>query len=326
MAHPYFSVVIATFNNRGRTLGRAIDSIRAQTLRDFEIIIVDDGSSDEESFHIAGVLAGELKPSTGVQVLTQPHAGPGVARNHGVRNAVGEWVVFLDDDDEWDSEKLAHLRCTIERDEPDFVYTGMGIHDSNGQLVSIRVPVAPNDLLKTVRLECPVVPSVMAFRKSYFERTGGFLTDLMGFEDWALLAVVARDCAEGRARVSALTAPLTRYYRLPTSMSAGAAWRTMLRKELRLNGKRGLLDYGLSGASWLRWWLRRYSETFYTHGVGARDSGSPWNSLILIGTSICLWPLRRKSYKALVVAALRVAGKPHRWPSTRDSGIKRPPA
>lgn len=319
---PFFSVVIATYNNRGRTLRRAVDSVRAQTFQDFELIIVDDGSSDAVSLPSTRALVSELPASIRMRLLTQENAGPGVARNHGVREASGEWVVFLDDDDEWCPEKLARLKETIEAEAPDFVYTGMDILDASGQLVSRRLPVAPAEMLAVVHLECPAVPSVMAFRKSYFEGVGGFRGDLMGFEDWALMATVARDHAERRAKVSAVPATLTRYYQLPTSMSAGSGWRKMLRKELHLNRMRGVLDYGLSGTQWVQWVLRRNSETFYTHGVGARDSGSPMFGLALIGVSLWLWPFRRKGYRALVVAALRLIGRPTDA-SASDTGIER---
>ena len=318
---PFFSIVIATRNNAGRTLGRAIESVRAQTLQDLEVVIVDDGSTDGVSLPVLLSLARELSETLRINVLTQPNGGPGAARNHGVNEACGDFVVFLDDDDEWHPDKLATLKQVIDAERPDFVYTGMEILNAQGRVLSTRVPVAPVHLPEAVQYQCPAVPSVMAFRKAYFERVGGFLTDLMGFEDWALVATVARDLVEGRAQVSVIPLPHTRYYQLPNAMSAGSAWRTLLAKESQLNRKRGLLDYRLSGMPWLKWWLRRNSDTLYTHGIGARDAGSPWVGFGLIGASLCLGPLRTAGYKALAVTVLRLAGLRWQWSDAAPSPV-----
>lgn len=86
------SVITPVFNGE-RYLDEAIGSIRAQTLQPFEIIVVDDGSTDR-SAEIAGSIPG-------VRCLEIAHAGVGAARNHGVRAATGNYLAFLDADDLW---------------------------------------------------------------------------------------------------------------------------------------------------------------------------------------------------------------------------------
>ncbi len=88
------SIVIPLYN-KAPYIKRALDSIRAQTLSDFEVIVVDDGSTDDG----ASVVAAHSDHR--VRLIGQPNAGPGPARNKGIAEARGEFIAFLDADDEW---------------------------------------------------------------------------------------------------------------------------------------------------------------------------------------------------------------------------------
>lgn len=89
----FFSVIIPVYN-REHLIREALDSVFAQTFRDFEVIVVDDGSTD------GTVEVVESYPES-VQLIQQSNAGPGVARNTGVDKAEGTYVAFLDSDDQW---------------------------------------------------------------------------------------------------------------------------------------------------------------------------------------------------------------------------------
>jgi GT2 family glycosyltransferase len=90
---PLFSVIVPTFN-RAALLAGTLESIFAQRFRDFEIIVVDDGSTDETLGYLQ-------KFGTKVSVLQQPNRGAGAARNLGARYAQGKYLAFLDSDDLW---------------------------------------------------------------------------------------------------------------------------------------------------------------------------------------------------------------------------------
>lgn len=92
------SVVIAAYN-ASATLGRAIQSVLNQTRPADEIIVVDDGSTDGTA-EVAGQFGFRIK------VISQPNGGASVARNTGIENASGDWIAFLDADDEWLPENL----------------------------------------------------------------------------------------------------------------------------------------------------------------------------------------------------------------------------
>jgi len=97
MTHTVITAVIPAYNAE-KTLLRSVTSVLAQTHQHFELIIVDDGSSDNTL-----ALARAIKDSR-VTVLTQPNNGPGAARNAGLRVANGRWVAFLDADDTWEAD------------------------------------------------------------------------------------------------------------------------------------------------------------------------------------------------------------------------------
>jgi len=104
---PMFSVVVPTYN-RERFVTSAIDSVLQQTFKDYEIIVIDDGSTDN-------TLQALQKYGTRTKVIRQPNSGVSAARNKGVEVARGRWIAFLDSDDEWDQNYLAsqfeHIRC-----------------------------------------------------------------------------------------------------------------------------------------------------------------------------------------------------------------------
>src|SRR5690349_8009529 len=116
------SVIIPTYN-RAYCLEAAIQSALKQTYAGKEIIVVDDGSTDETKSLLA-------KYSSNVRILHQSNAGVGAARNAGVRAARGEWIAFLDSDDEWIPEKIdVQMRALTQ-------YPRAVAHSTNAEYVS----------------------------------------------------------------------------------------------------------------------------------------------------------------------------------------------
>lgn len=105
------SVIVPLYNKRAY-VRRALDSIAAQTFDDFELLVVDDGSTDGSEEIV------EAYDDPRLRLIRQPNAGPGAARNRGLREARGELLAFLDADDEWLPGYLMTAVETLDRDAP----------------------------------------------------------------------------------------------------------------------------------------------------------------------------------------------------------------
>jgi len=124
------SVVIPAFN-AGHFIKRTIDSVLAQTLPADEIIVVDDGSTDNTAQVVKSY--GEK-----VRYIYQENAGDGPARNTGIRSAKNEWIAFLDHDDEWLPEKL-QLQMELLRKLPDLYWCAGNFYRKSGDRCAVAV-------------------------------------------------------------------------------------------------------------------------------------------------------------------------------------------
>lgn len=91
---PQITIIIPLYN-KGPYVRRALDSVFAQNFQDYEVIVVDDGSTDDGPEQVTTYKDSRLR------LIQQPNAGPGAARNLGIQNARGDYIAFLDADDEW---------------------------------------------------------------------------------------------------------------------------------------------------------------------------------------------------------------------------------
>jgi len=201
-----FSVVIPTYN-RADVLPRALDSVLAQTLSPLEVIIVDDGSSDDT----VSVLDALSDPR--VRTIRQQNAGRSRARNHGAKVARGDVLTFLDDDDEADPEWLATLAQPFADDAAvALVSCGHRSRGSDGTLLQVR---APRDLGPAFgHLRAQFLPGMYAVKRDAFELTGGFANELSASEHTDL-GMRLTDVLEQNAWRSASVEPplVTMHYR-----------------------------------------------------------------------------------------------------------------
>ena len=187
-AHPKVSVVVPTFN-RPPMLRRAISSLLAQTWKEFEIIVVDDASPEPMQGVIDSLQAVDIS-----LLIHKQRRGAAAARNTGIRAAKGEFIAFLDDDDQWLPTKL-EVQINKFKDaapETGLVYCGhVVISDLTGNVVATRIPAAP-PIGYVELLRSTVFPtSVPLIRKSCFDKVGLFDETLPGTQDrdmWLRLA------------------------------------------------------------------------------------------------------------------------------------------
>jgi GT2 family glycosyltransferase len=186
-ATPKVSVVVPTYN-RADLVALAIDSVLAQTYPDFEIIVVDDGSQDGTCAVV------KAYPDPRIRYIYQDNTGLAGARNAGMRTAKGRYVAFLDADDLFLPENLAHHIRTMEsRSEVDFAAGGHVYVDRAGRRLAERRPwlCCPAPDLTTWLHGCPIVPSAVLVRTEWLNKVGGFDPALRRAEDrdlWLRLA------------------------------------------------------------------------------------------------------------------------------------------
>lgn len=182
---PEISVMIPTYN-RQAVLPRALDSVLAQEGVIFEILVVDDGSTDDTA-----KLIKNKYPQ--VTYLSQSHQGPSAARNRGIEASRGEWIAFLDSDDEWKPGKL-QAQLTWLAQHPDYkIMQTEEIWIRNGQRVnSMKKHQKYGGLIfeKCLPL-CIVSPSAVIIRRDLFEEVGLFDESLPACEDYDLWLRIA---------------------------------------------------------------------------------------------------------------------------------------
>lgn len=116
---PFFTVIIPTYN-RARFVCAAIESVLAQSFQDFELIVVDDGSTDG-----TGPLIASSFEDSRLKFFTKTNEGASEARNYALRHARGQWIAFLDSDDLWQPAKLENVYDCIQKQAGvDFIHTG----------------------------------------------------------------------------------------------------------------------------------------------------------------------------------------------------------
>lgn len=177
---PKVSVILPTFN-RGWILAEAVESILAQTCDDFELLVVDDGSTDDT----AAVLAGF---EGRISLIRQENRGVSAARNTGAAAASGRLLAFLDSDDLWMPEKLAVQLAFLE-DRPEVrICQTEEIWIRNGRRVNPgrRHRKPSGDIFEASLFLCLVSPSAVMMDRALFERHGGFDESLPACEDYDL--------------------------------------------------------------------------------------------------------------------------------------------
>lgn len=172
------SVIIPTYNRAGAVI-RAMESVYAQTRPPDQVIVVDDGSTDDTGRRIAARYPGAC-------YVRQDNRGVSAARNRGIRRAAGEWLAFLDSDDQWCAPKLerqleaaaARRDCAVVHTDEIWIRRGRRVnpgrrHAKHGGHIFTRcLPL------------CVISPSAVMIRRAVFERVGLFDETLPACEDY----------------------------------------------------------------------------------------------------------------------------------------------
>ena len=180
------SVILPTYN-RCHLVVRAIQSVLIQEGINWELIIVDDGSTDETKVKVKSFLQ-----NSKVRYVLKTHGGVSKARNEGIRQAKGEWVCFLDSDDEWKKNKLllqyTHIHQTKllwNQTEEIWIRNGVRVNQPKYTLKK------EGDIFESSLERCMVTPSSVLIQKKMLETMGGFNEDFITCEDYELWLKIA---------------------------------------------------------------------------------------------------------------------------------------
>lgn len=294
MTQPLVSVVIPAFNGAA-TIDETLRSVRGQSWRELEIVVVDDGSTDD-TVEVAGR---HMRADPRVRVICQPNAGVAAARNAGWRSAASDLIAFVDSDDLWAEDKIARQMAVLaERGEgTGLVYSRYALIDGERRIIyRDTTPVHEGEVLRQLMHGNFVGNGSAALvRRAALESSGGFEPALhqagaQGCEDILFYLRVAENWRFGVVHQADIG-----YRLLPDAMSADLSrmfrsW-LLVREEMlaRHPDYRASLDAGAQ-AFWQ--WL-------FERSIQRRQ----WRQVPRLLTALGRWRVR--SLARLVPAALR---------------------
>ena len=198
------SVVIPLYNKES-SIRRTLESVFSQTYQHFEIIIVDDGSTDNSSAVI------EAYNDSRICLIKQKNAGVSSARNKGIKYSKGDYIAFLDADDEWDNDYLERQielignfpECALFSINYRIKYIDGKVEPTiiNDLRFQISTGIMDNYFAVASKSNCPIWTSSVVIRKKALLAIGGFPIGITSGEDlltWAKLAVDYRICFDKR--------------------------------------------------------------------------------------------------------------------------------
>ena len=215
---PKVSVIIPTYNC-AHYLEQAIESAMNQTYRDLEIIVLDDGSTDDTTQVVR-------KYEASIRYIRQDNRGLPAARNHAIESSSGELIALLDADDWWEPTKLAEqVSILVEDPELCLVYSDLEVVFDDGSIIpsflSSRPLAASGYVFDQLLQSGFIIPSTVLLRRIYLEQAGMFDESMRSHED---IDLWLRMCQ--RWRVAFVRKPLTHRRQGSANMTSNASLRT----------------------------------------------------------------------------------------------------
>jgi glycosyltransferase involved in cell wall biosynthesis len=267
------SAIITTYN-RPAWLAEAIASVVAQSRPVQEILVVDAGTAEQTK-----AVATAFGP--GVRYLQMQDRGLAASRNFGIGLASGDWVAFLDDDDQWLPDKIKRqeeaLRGSL---TAALVYTSLQMCWPDGT-VTPSAALPPERLWPGLRAKNSIPPSSVMVQKQAVLKAGGFNENLRSCEDWDLWVRLAQE-----HRFAVVLEPVTKY-----RVSAGQMSTNI---DLMLSNTEQILEnsllLGLTGIRRSFWRRRIRASQLFSAAILARDAGSP-QARDFVRKSLAQWPV-----------------------------------
>lgn len=295
MSGPLFSVVIPCFNV-AETVAETIASVSAQTNADFEIIAVDNNSSDRTLAVLAGIAGAERR----LRIVSEAVQGLSAARNGGIRAARGRYIAFLDADDLFDPDYLEAHAANLEDGSVGLSYARIRLVDPQGRPTGNVTSPQLEGLTAADLLRSNPCTSMVVVRRDVLDRAGGFDESLRRIEDQEWLFRVA---ASG-VKLRGIGRALASYRIMPGGLSNNleamlASHGQMLEAAARVAPDLVSRHRRLSHGAMLRYCARRAID----HGSGARTAYGYLGRMLLEAPDLVVRePLATAKTVAAVVA------------------------
>lgn len=183
---PRISVLMLTMD-RPQLIERAVESVRAQTLADWELLIVQDGDNEA----VAAVIEALLKRDSRIRYWRRDKKGNiAEANTFGLRHARGRYIAILDDDDYWCEPAKLELQVRFLDDNPAVVGCGGGaicINEQGKETMRYLKPESDEDIKHHALKANPIIHSTIVYRRETALNVGFYDTSLAGFQDWDLV-------------------------------------------------------------------------------------------------------------------------------------------
>lgn len=236
-ANPWFSVVIPVYNTSRALLAAVLGSVRAQWYPHWQLILVDDASSAQET---RAVLAG-IEDARIKVIRLSANQGISGATNIGLAAAAGDFIVFMDHDDELTVDCLFELARCIERENPDFIYSDEDKLATSGEYTEphFKPDWSPDTMMSTM-YTC----HVSCVRRRLLEKVGGLRPEFDGCQDWDFVLRVA----ERTSRISHIPRVLYHWRIIPASIAADIGAKPYVLDASRRVREAALARRGIAGS------------------------------------------------------------------------------
>jgi glycosyltransferase involved in cell wall biosynthesis len=293
-AHPFFSVIIPTYN-RAHLLPRAIKSVIAQTFTSFELIIVDDGSTDQTENVVRQFADNRIR------YITQENKGRCAARNAGIAVAVADYITFLDSDDEADPEWLNSMAEACSDSNCGIVCCGRTAivnREHLGKRQFVQLPRLLNEMYENQ--PGLFLPGTFVVRASVLHAAGGYIDGISYGENSELALRLIPTCLSQGKQVLTIHKPLVFFH---TTRPFGGS------KDFQERLESAELILQLHGEKYRSRNPRAYANHCGIAGVNAARLGLNGKARKLFWLSIRSDPFRLKHYVRLLLSMVPMLGK-----------------
>jgi glycosyltransferase involved in cell wall biosynthesis len=282
---PRVTVIIPT-HNRASLLPRAINSVLAQTFTDFELFVVDDASNDET----AQVIQGFSDPRI-TYIRHEVNRGESESRNTGIRNARGEYIAYLDDDDEWVPEKLDKQVKVMDSSPPEtgVVYTGCDyVELGTGRKLGTQKVYQRGRVLEHLLTKNFLPGPTALVRKKCFQKVGEYDPTVRYGPDWEMWIRIAR-----YFDFEAIPEPLYRYSIHTNQLTANF--------ELHIAGHERILELH---SDLYRSHAKAHGRQLTQLGLAYYLCGNPVKARVVLRHALRRYPFYMRAYKLFLLSFL----------------------